>query len=307
MRGGPPVTRRNEESAEPQHERRDLPWEALARLWSDAATTPVHTAEIAIVHAMVAIRDLIESRYAVFMFGMREPEQRMRDSFESIQGWRPCGLIRDPEEPPERIAIRQQWTAERTYVNERSTYALMDSAGVARAATHRELAPPGTWESSPARDLLQRLGASSRLIAAIPLGPDLEAYMAFDREPPMPEFDERTKQTALAALEGLAPVLLRLARLYGFERGAPLTPRERSLLRALLTGASEKEIAARVDMTWRSAHRRIADIYRKIGVTTRAELMAYFLEGSTTETRPRVPPARSQVRRAVKRNPNSAK
>lgn len=291
-----PRGQRSRDQIEQPGATRNIPWKALVQLWSDAAGAPAHAADGAVVRAMVAIRNLIDARYSFLLFGMLDPPERVRDSLEPITGWRPCGFLRDPDEPPERIELRNSWIAKYQYVHDRGTQAFLRDAGVARVATHRAVAPPGTWKESPSRDLMERLGLSSRMIVAVPLAVTLEAYMGFDREPPATEFEEHAQQTALAAVKGLAPVLLRLARLQGLERGAPLTPREQSLLRALLTGASEKEVAEQVNMTWRSAHRRIADVYRKLGVTTRAELMACFLEGAAKARQPTPVRKRSRTR-----------
>lgn len=226
---------------------------------------------------MTSLRDLLEASHSFFLFGLLEPATRLRQSLRPILSWRPCCLLRDPDEPEERIAIRERWIAERDYVNDQGTFQLIATAGTPRAYTHRELAPPGTWEGSPACELLQRLGASSRLLVAVPLLPTLEPVMGFDRDAPDPPFGDREKQIAVTALSGLTPRFRQLARLWGLEEGKPLTERERELLCALLTGASEREVAEQVGITWRSAHARIAHIYRKLGVTTRAELMAQFL------------------------------
>lgn len=261
----------------------DQPWSELTKLWRNAAQVPAYRVENAIVRAMTSLRDLIGGSYAFFLFGLLEPAPRLRRSLRQILSWRPCAILRDPDEPMERIAVRERWIAELDYVHDQGTFALIAGAGTPRAFTHRELAPPGTWEGSPSCRLLQRLGASSRLLVAVPLLPTLEAVMGFDRQSPSPPFEDREKRTAVTALSGLTPRLRQLARLYGLESGDPLTDREREILCALLTGAGEQQVAAQVGMTWRSAHARVAHIYRKLGVTTRAELMACFLKGASDD------------------------
>jgi DNA-binding CsgD family transcriptional regulator len=53
-----------------------------------------------------------------------------------------------------------------------------------------------------------------------------------------------------------------------------LSPRERETFTLLLTNASEKQIAARLGLSRYTVHGYIKTIYKKLGVTSRAELMA---------------------------------
>jgi DNA-binding CsgD family transcriptional regulator len=55
---------------------------------------------------------------------------------------------------------------------------------------------------------------------------------------------------------------------------ARLSPRERDTLRLLLTGAPEKDVAERLGVSPHTAHHYVKAVYKKLGVTRRAELMA---------------------------------
>jgi DNA-binding CsgD family transcriptional regulator len=54
--------------------------------------------------------------------------------------------------------------------------------------------------------------------------------------------------------------------------------REREVFRLLLTGASEKCIAVALDLSVHTVHGYVKNVYRRVGVTSRAELMAIALE-----------------------------
>jgi DNA-binding NarL/FixJ family response regulator len=54
--------------------------------------------------------------------------------------------------------------------------------------------------------------------------------------------------------------------------------REREVFRLLLTGSSEKCIAAALDLSVHTVHGYVKNVYRRVGVTSRAELMAIALE-----------------------------
>lgn len=56
-----------------------------------------------------------------------------------------------------------------------------------------------------------------------------------------------------------------------------LSPRLRQTLDALLAGASEKEIATQLGLRSSTVHDYVGTLYRHFNVTSRAELMAFFL------------------------------
>jgi DNA-binding NarL/FixJ family response regulator len=58
----------------------------------------------------------------------------------------------------------------------------------------------------------------------------------------------------------------------------PLPPRYRRTLDLLLTGMSEKQIAAELGLTWNSVHSYVKTIYQMLGTSSRAELMAQALK-----------------------------
>lgn len=59
--------------------------------------------------------------------------------------------------------------------------------------------------------------------------------------------------------------------------GVRLSPRERETLELLLTGAPQKQIADRMGVTTHTAHDYVKALYKKLGVNSRAELMARAL------------------------------
>jgi DNA-binding CsgD family transcriptional regulator len=56
-----------------------------------------------------------------------------------------------------------------------------------------------------------------------------------------------------------------------------LAPRLRRVLDQLLTGKSEKEIAAALELSKHTVHEYIKMLYREIGVNSRAELLARWM------------------------------
>ncbi len=58
---------------------------------------------------------------------------------------------------------------------------------------------------------------------------------------------------------------------------ASLTPRLREVLDCLLDGDSEKQAATRLGLATTTVHTHVKRLYRHFGVSSRAELLAYFL------------------------------
>ena len=56
-----------------------------------------------------------------------------------------------------------------------------------------------------------------------------------------------------------------------------LTPREREIVDAMMTAASNKAIAAALGITEQSVKNRLTALYRKFGVATRLELVVRLL------------------------------
>ncbi|HEX8791678.1 MAG TPA: LuxR C-terminal-related transcriptional regulator, partial [Polyangiaceae bacterium] len=65
------------------------------------------------------------------------------------------------------------------------------------------------------------------------------------------------------------------------------SPRERETLEILLTGASEKSAAARLGLSRHTVHDYVKAIYKRLGVASRAELMALAVSRSGMHRLPR--------------------
>jgi DNA-binding NarL/FixJ family response regulator len=61
------------------------------------------------------------------------------------------------------------------------------------------------------------------------------------------------------------------------EAAAALSPRQRATLRGLLAGLSEKEVAHRLGISRHTLHEHVCAIYERLGVDSRAQLLARFI------------------------------
>ena len=88
------------------------------------------------------------------------------------------------------------------------------------------------------------------------------------------------KAALLDVAHGGAPMSRAVARkVLGYFKPSPaapaadLTPRERQVLEGLVDGLSEKQVAARLDLSTQTVHSYIKQLYRKLHVRSRAELV----------------------------------
>jgi DNA-binding CsgD family transcriptional regulator len=60
--------------------------------------------------------------------------------------------------------------------------------------------------------------------------------------------------------------------------GPPMAPRQRQTLELLLNGNAEKEIAARLAISRHTVHVYVKSLYKRFGVSSRAELLARWVQ-----------------------------
>ena len=94
-------------------------------------------------------------------------------------------------------------------------------------------------------------------------------------------FDEAQAIAARCADPGVLPVRLAAARRSAtLRRGASsdaLSDRELTVLKHLAEGLTEREIAAALYLSFNTVHSHVKSIYRKLGVSSRADAVAFHL------------------------------
>ncbi len=123
-------------------------------------------------------------------------------------------------------------------------------------------------------------GIVDRLWIMAPVNEDSESCFCFDRLEGQSEYHERDVNAAAEALRGIKWFhrQLLLCRGLGVAEES-LTPAESGIVRELLTGAAEKEIAGRLNLTPASTHQYVVRVFRKFGVRKRSEFMSLWLRG----------------------------
>jgi HD-GYP domain-containing protein (c-di-GMP phosphodiesterase class II) len=153
---------------------------------------------------------------------------------------------------------------------------MLAAVGRLAGAHHERLDGSGYHRGTPA----QSLGMDARVLAAAdvyqalvcerphrPANPPAEAARALEAEPGL------DRQAVAAVLEAVGH---RPARRISFAAG--LTGREVEVLRLLVRGRSERQIAAELFIAPSTVHTHVTHIYDKAGVSTRAGAAVFAME-----------------------------
>lgn len=129
-------------------------------------------------------------------------------------------------------------------------------------------------------DFLQPMGFSDRMAGVYSVDADNAVFYFVDRADGDPPFAEEQAGELLNILRFAGEISRHLL----LERGAVpqqarlLSEREVNLVRALLGGGRERDIATQWDMSERALHAAVMRIYQKLAVNSRAELAARWLK-----------------------------
>lgn len=142
-----------------------------------------------------------------------------------------------------------------------------------------ELATTAEWRASRARNELFAPGGLDEGLLARTTAPAVGGgyLLTLVRAAGEPAFPVRAGRVVERALRELAPHLGRGLWLTHQPNVSGLPPRLRDVLGCLLDGDSEKQAARRLGLHPTTVHDHVKRLYRHFGVSTRAELLAYFL------------------------------
>lgn len=252
----------------------ELRWR-LTRLALSGAPAHAITTLTVLLHEL---RDAVGADHSCIGICARfEQPPTKRGTLAAVDAWHPVELLAE-DWSPHMMAAHDRCSANPDYGDDPVMIEFMQGAGQDRVQNTRErLAAYGG--AGPGAALLDRFGISHRLVGGTPISHDREVFFCLDRAVGGHPFLEVDAALMMAALPVMRPIAAMVCRLLGWlDADAPLTPREREVLSLLLLGLSEQECAMRLDMAASSIHQVVVRIYRKMRVTTRAELMAKWLD-----------------------------
>lgn len=253
---------------------RDL--EAVRELWRELAEFPASRPREALEHCMERLTEIVGACNVSWMAAIREPESSPDDP---MRGWSAADIV--VLHDSDAFAQRHEATLTefKTEVVDPQSAAMVARAGTTRAVLRAALVDDEAWERSWLyREVLRPLGVEDRLVGSFPVSPTAESYFGLDRAPGDPPFDGRARDVLHLFLSGFPLFHDEQLRVRGLlDASQPLSPRERTVLKLLLTGRSEQGMADALELSFHTVHEYVISIYRKFGVNSRAELTARWL------------------------------
>ena len=124
------------------------------------------------------------------------------------------------------------------------------------------------------------LGISDRIWVVFPITEDTECCYCLDKLGEDRQFSNADMELAGQVMRGIKWFHRQVLLSHGIGVvEAPLTPNERRVLRVLLTGTTVKGLADKLGVTAGTAHQYTLSLYRKFGVSGKAELLSLWLSG----------------------------
>lgn len=244
-------------------------------LWDQLADIPAAEPEAALTLLLDELGQLIAGEQG-FWFTLCRLSTHERS--DPMLGWRPGPAFHQQECAVTRRGQRQ---LSRDVSEGRPGECLLNNirtAGRFRASLIRERVSEAYLDSPQFHANLTDRGLSDSLAVISPVNEDTEVYVGFYRRIGQPAFSHQELDTVSYALRGLKWFQRQVLLTFGLQLAErPLTPTERRVMKQLLTGASEKQIAAQLGQRPQTTHNHVSSIYRKFNVNSRAELMALWI------------------------------
>ncbi len=251
----------------------------IIRLWNELNEFPASSPLEALDHCLRVLSRQIGAVNAMWVGAFREKSGAGSEGHDLLCGWRPRVCVPLNLTGEWQLAHEMAMDAVRNNDMDPQTVALVNGAGENRCHLREDLVSDREWKQSRIfREVLTPLDVGHRLMCAAATSPKAESYLIFDRELDARGFGARERDLLAFFLRGSALFHRELLQWHGILNAMrPLSSRERDVLRLLLTGASEKEIAHALGLTPATTHQYVAAILRNFAAHSRAELMAQWL------------------------------
>lgn len=251
--------------------------ERIQVLWDELAEFEVAHHDQALEHLLKGLCELVGAQNANWFGAVRLPDIAPGDP---IHGWRPRFLrFLYPAKPLDTAVKRQIDRLEQPEPSiDITTIRNVSFAGRLRANRLADLVLPEWFDSDYYRDFYLGVDHSDAIWAGCPVNVDAEVYFGIFRSATHPPFTADECDTVREALRGLKWFHRQFLLSHGLlVASSPLTPVEREVLKGLLAGLTEKEIAASQNRGLHTTHEYVKMLYRKFSVKNRASLMALWL------------------------------
>lgn len=249
--------------------------EAIAALWDKLADFHAGDMAAARDHVMAALCGWLKAKNAGWIGGVRtgiEPS-------DPLLGWRIGTVAYLREEPVNTKAVAEmkaRWL--KREADPLSLHSVRGAGERFRAFSLRGAMTPAWFEAPYYRMFYAGRGVRDAIIVYFPLNADAESVFIFHGDADRGSFAPEEIALAARALRGIKWFHRQLMLSHGLlVASTPLSLSERKVLQELLSDATEKTIAKRLDLAPSTVHQYAMIIYRKFGVKSRAGLMSLWL------------------------------
>lgn len=257
--------------------------ESVYNLWDDLDRIPTGETDKALRHLALGMAKLLGADNVRWMAAVRVL-RGAKAKADPLLGWRlkaSYDLVPDSEDYKKLIApiYHRNNRLDPSFLIGLATLAMIDGAGTFRVHQLRDGWIPFRKFSQSEHYRLHytELGITDRLWISFPLNADTESIFLIDRTRPNHFLKKEVTLagTILRAIRGFHRRLFLSRALHIAEK--PLSPVYQRIVRLLLSGKSEKEIASSMGQSATTTHKHISMIYGLFGVNSRAALMALWL------------------------------
>jgi DNA-binding CsgD family transcriptional regulator len=143
--------------------------------------------------------------------------------------------------------------------------------------TSEQMIDDASWKSNPFGIEYRTAGFDHAMISAYPVGGGIVSSLGFHRRTGKPPFSDRDRTVVHVMFQQVDWLHRAGSNVPASENVIELSPRERHVTMLLMGGDSRKQVAAKLRLSQHTVADYLKEIYRKLGVNSRAELLAKFL------------------------------
>ncbi len=250
----------------------------ILRIWDQLSDVDASQTDHAVANLMAVLCEAVGAWNATWAGAVCMGGVEVDDP---LRGWRVAAMTTlhpVPPHPDEGIFkdILRRW--DRRELDPSFLLPLREVGTFRSYSFRRELAPE--WFESPFyRNFYASVGTYDSVFVGFPLNSDAESHFGFYSRQAFTDEDIALLSFALRGIKWFHRQMLLGHGLLMAQ--TPLTPTEREVMQLLLTEASEKQIAHRLDIAASTAHQHVVRLFRKFGVRSRAGLMSRWLSRGT--------------------------
>ena len=256
---------------------------AVIRLWNELAEFPASSSQEALRHCLGSLAEMVGATNVFWLGSTRQAGWEKSAPNDPLFGWRPRATVylHTSETRQRGYAIAMEMVRK----NQPDPQTIAATRGFGRSRSHlrEELVATHDWEHSWLyHEVLRPSCIDDRMVSAYAAAPTAESYLVLDRESHSTSFRRRERDIVAFFLSSGRVFHRELLQSYGLLNATqPLSARERDVLRLLLTGETEREIAYALGLTPGTVHQYVVTVLRKFGARSRTDLMAQWLRRLT--------------------------